>query len=67
MAEGRLFGRIAGVTGGAQGTGRAVAEEMAREGARVAVFLASDDASAITGAEIVVDCGLSAKYAGQED
>ncbi len=38
-----------------------------REVARVAVFLSSDDASAITGAEIVVDCGLSAKYAGQED
>ncbi len=38
-----------------------------REVARVAVFLASGDASAITGAEIVVDCGLSAKYAGQED
>jgi len=38
-----------------------------REVARVAVFLASDDASAVTGAEIVVDCGLSAKYAGQED
>lgn len=39
----------------------------AREVARVVVFLASDDASAITGAEIVVDCGLSAKYAGQEE
>ncbi len=39
----------------------------AREVARVAVFLASDDASAVTGAEIVVDCGLSAKYAGQEE
>lgn len=39
----------------------------AREAARVVVFLASDDASAVTGAEIVVDCGLSAKYAGQEE
>jgi len=39
----------------------------AREVARAVVFLASDDASAITGAELVVDCGLSAKYAGQEE
>lgn len=39
----------------------------AREVARVVVFLASGDAAAITGAEIVVDCGLSAKYAGQEE
>lgn len=39
----------------------------AGEVARVVVFLASDDASAMTGAEIVVDCGLSAKYAGQEE
>ncbi len=39
----------------------------AREVARVVVFLASDDAAAITGAEIVADCGLSAKYAGQEE
>lgn len=39
----------------------------AREVARVVVFLASDDASAVAGAEIVVDCGLSAKYAGQEE
>lgn len=39
----------------------------ARDVARVVVFLASDDAAAITGAEIVADCGLSAKYAGQEE
>ncbi len=38
----------------------------AREVARVVVFLASDDASAMTGAEVVVDCGLSARYAGPE-
>lgn len=37
------------------------------EVARAVVFLASDDARAITGAELVVDCGLSARYAGQED
>jgi NAD(P)-dependent dehydrogenase (short-subunit alcohol dehydrogenase family) len=34
------------------------------EVANVAAFLVSDDASAITGAEIAVDCGLGAKYAG---
>lgn len=34
------------------------------EVASVAAFLASDDSSAITGAEIAVDCGLGAKYAG---
>ncbi len=39
----------------------------AREVARAVVWLASDDASAVTGAEVVVDCGLSAKYAGQEE
>jgi NAD(P)-dependent dehydrogenase (short-subunit alcohol dehydrogenase family) len=32
--------------------------------ANVVAFLASEDASAITGAEIAVDCGLGAKYAG---
>jgi len=32
--------------------------------ASVVAFLASDDASAMTGAEIAVDCGLGAKYAG---
>ncbi|MBE0658947.1 MAG: glucose 1-dehydrogenase [Bryobacteraceae bacterium] len=32
--------------------------------ASVAAFLVSADASAITGAEIAVDCGLGAKYAG---
>lgn len=34
------------------------------EVASVAAFLASDESSAITGAEIAVDCGLGAKYAG---
>lgn len=34
------------------------------EVANVAAFLVSDEASAITGAEIAVDCGLGAKYAG---
>ncbi|MBA3973775.1 MAG: short-chain dehydrogenase [Candidatus Solibacter sp.] len=34
------------------------------EVANVAAFLASDESSAITGAEIAVDCGLGAKYAG---
>lgn len=32
--------------------------------ASVVAFLASDGASAITGAEIAVDCGLGARYAG---
>ena len=32
--------------------------------ASVVAFLASDEASAITGAEIAADCGLGAKYAG---
>ncbi len=36
----------------------------ASEVAAVVCFLASDEASAMTGAEVVVDCGLSARYAG---
>ena len=36
----------------------------AAEVASVVCFLASDESSAMTGAEVVVDCGLSARYAG---
>ncbi len=34
------------------------------EVANLVAFVASDEASAITGAELAVDCGLGAKYAG---
>ncbi len=79
MAERRLAGRTAVVeawlarNGDPEGEARRLAAvhplgriAKAREVARAVVWLASDDASAVTGTEIAVDSGLSAKHAGQE-
>lgn len=68
-----LRGKTAIITGAAQGTGRAIAERYGEEGvrlipmgrqgrpedvARVAAFLASDDAAYMTGQAINVTGGL---------
>ncbi len=56
----RLSDRIAIVTGGASGIGLASTRRLLEEGAAVVAFLASDDASVITGALIPIDGGYSA-------
>jgi len=56
----RLSDRIAIVTGGASGIGLASTRRLLEEGAAVVAFLASDDASFITGALIPIDGGYSA-------
>ena len=56
----RLSDRIAIVTGGASGIGLASTRRLLEEGATVVAFLASDDASFITGALIPIDGGYSA-------
>jgi NAD(P)-dependent dehydrogenase (short-subunit alcohol dehydrogenase family) len=56
---GRLEGKAAVVTGTASGIDRAIAERRAQEGARVAAFLASDDARYVTGYIVVVDGGVT--------
>jgi NAD(P)-dependent dehydrogenase (short-subunit alcohol dehydrogenase family) len=56
----RLAGLSALVTGGGTGMGRAIALAFAREGAKVAVHLASQESSWVTGAAIPLDGGLSA-------
>lgn len=53
MAEGQII-RV-------QPLGRIASPE---EVANLVAFVASDEASAITGAELAVDCGLGARYAG---
>jgi NAD(P)-dependent dehydrogenase (short-subunit alcohol dehydrogenase family) len=48
------------VTGATRGLGAAIALHCARHGARVVVFLISDEAAFMTGSEVVVDGGLIA-------
>ena len=58
----RLSGRVAVVTGAAGGIGAATARAMAAEGARVAVFLACDDSSFMTGSIVTVDGGCTTTF-----
>ena len=56
----RLSGKAAVVTGGGNGLGAAIAQRMADDIAWGAVYLASDEARWVTGAELVIDGGYTA-------
>lgn len=63
----RLNDKVAVVTGGANGLGSAIAARLVQEGAGVAilawgvVYLASDEARWVTGSELVIDGGYTAR------
>ncbi len=60
--RGLVEGKVCIVTGAGSGIGRATAQAMAGEVADVIMFLASDRASFVTGAEICVDGGFTAQW-----
>lgn len=55
----RLEGKVAIITGASAGIGRATATLFAAEGARLELYLASDDASRTTGSAMLVDGGAA--------
>lgn len=57
----RLADKTAIVTGGGGGIGGAISRLLAEEGARVALFLVSDDSSFMTGSDFLIDGGYAAQ------
>jgi NAD(P)-dependent dehydrogenase (short-subunit alcohol dehydrogenase family) len=57
----RLKGKVSVITGGAGGIGVAAGRLFAQEGARLMLFLASDESRYCTGGVYMVDGGISAR------